>query len=76
MQFQDIFFDYQNEVQVNGFIVCKGSVGVFFVSVCDWQDFVSDDVICVIVEVDLCVLLLGLYVLGLFQVLVVCDLVL
>ena len=38
MQPQDILPDHQNEVQVNGLTVRKGSVGAFLASVRDWQD--------------------------------------
>ena len=43
MQPQDILPDHQNEVQVNGLTVRKGSVGAFLASVRDWQDAASND---------------------------------
>lgn len=73
MQPQDILPDHQNDVQVNGLIVRKGSVGAFLASVRDWQDPASDDATRATAEADLRGLLPGLHALGLFQVLAARD---
>jgi hypothetical protein len=73
MQPQDILPDHQNEVQVNGLTVRKGSVGAFLASVRDWQDPASDDATRATAEADLRALLPGLHALGLFQVLAARD---
>ncbi|MEV5120485.1 MAG: hypothetical protein ACN6PQ_05015 [Stenotrophomonas indicatrix] len=69
MQPQDILPDHQNDVQVNGLTVRKGSVGAFLASVRDWQAPASDDATRATAEADLRSLLPGLHALGLFQVL-------
>lgn len=68
MQPQDILPDHQNEVQVNGLTVRKGSVGAFLASVRAWQDATR-----AAAEADLRALLPGLHALGLFQVLAARD---
>lgn len=73
MQPQDMLPDHQNEVQVNGITVRKGSVGAFLVSVRDWQDPSSDPPTRATAEADLRALLPGLHALGLFQVLAARD---
>ena len=67
MQPQDILPDHQNEVQVNGLTVRKGSVGAFLASVRDWQDAASNDATRAAAEADLRALLPGLHALGLFR---------
>lgn len=73
MQPQDILPDHQNEVQVNGLTVRKGSVGAFLASVRQWQDPVSNAATRATAEADLRALLPGLHALGLFQVLAARD---
>ncbi len=73
MQPHDILPDHQNDVQVNGLTVRKGSVGAFLASVCDWQDPASDAATRAAAEADLRSLLPGLHALGLFQVLAARD---
>ncbi|WP_442253753.1 hypothetical protein ACS0OX_18755 [Stenotrophomonas pavanii] len=73
MQPQDILPDHQNEVQVNGLTVRKGSVGAFLASVRAWQDAASNDATRAAAEADLRALLPGLHALGLFQVLAARD---
>ncbi|QII30868.1 hypothetical protein G6052_19835 [Stenotrophomonas maltophilia] len=73
MRPQDILPDHQNDVQVNGLTVRKGSVGAFLASVRDWQDPASDAAIRAVAEADLRSLLPGLHALGLFQVLAARD---
>ena len=73
MQPQDILPDHQNEVQVDGLTVRKGSVGAFLASVRDWQDSAGDDATRATAEADLRALLPGLHALGLFQVLAARD---
>ncbi|WP_295558507.1 hypothetical protein [uncultured Stenotrophomonas sp.] len=73
MQPQDILPDHQNDVQVNGLTVRKGSVGAFLASVRDWQDSASDDATRAAAEADLRALLPGLHALGLFRVLAARD---
>lgn len=73
MQPQDILPDHQNEVQVNGLTVRKGSVGAFLASVRARQDPTSDDATRATAEADLRALLPGLHALGLFQVLAARD---
>lgn len=73
MQPQDILPDHQNEVQVNGLTVRKGSVGAFLASARDWQDPSSDPATRAIAEADLRALLPGLHALGLFRVLAARD---
>lgn len=68
MQPQDILPDHQNDVQVNGLTVRKGSVGAFLASVRDWQDPARDAGLRAAAEADLRGLLPGLHALGLFQV--------
>lgn len=67
MQPQDILPDQQNEVQVNGLTVRKGSVGAFLASVRHWQDPASSAATRATAEVDLRALLPGLHALGLFR---------
>lgn len=69
MQPHDILPDHQNEVQVNGLTVRKGSVGAFLATVREWQDPARDADLRAAAEADLRGLLPGLYALGLFQVL-------
>ncbi|MBW8776265.1 MAG: hypothetical protein JF596_14975 [Stenotrophomonas sp.] len=73
MQPQDILPDHQNDVQVNGVTVRKGSVGAFLASVRDWRDPASDSALRATAEADLRALLPGLHALGLFQVLAARD---
>ncbi|WP_148239648.1 hypothetical protein [Stenotrophomonas maltophilia] len=73
MQPHDILPDHQNDVQVNGLTVRKGSVGDFLASVRDWQDPASDVATRSTAEADLRALLPGLHALGLFQVLTARD---
>ena len=69
MQPHDILPDDQNEVQVNGLTVRKGSVGAFLATVREWQDPARDADLRATAEADLRGLLPGLHALGLFQVL-------
>lgn len=69
MQPHDILPDHQNEVQVNGLTVRKGSVGAFLATVREWQDPARDADLRAAAEADLSGLLPGLHALGLFQVL-------
>ncbi|HHA2469269.1 TPA: hypothetical protein ACOENV_003038 [Stenotrophomonas maltophilia] len=73
MQPHDILPDHQNDVQVNGLTVRKGSVGAFLASVRDWQDPASDVATRSAAEADLRALLPGLHALGLFQALTARD---
>ncbi|RRU75357.1 MULTISPECIES: hypothetical protein [Stenotrophomonas maltophilia group] len=73
MRPQDILPDHQNDVQVNGVTVRKGSVGAFLASVRDWQDPASNDATRAAAEADLRALLPGLHALGLFRVLAARD---
>ncbi|HEL2979221.1 TPA: hypothetical protein UMB92_002075 [Stenotrophomonas maltophilia] len=73
MKPEDILPDHQNDVQVNGLTVRKGSVGAFLACVRDWQDPASDLATRSKAEADLRALLPGLHALGLFQVLAACD---
>ncbi|MEG0185824.1 MAG: hypothetical protein RR704_20485 [Stenotrophomonas sp.] len=69
MQPHDILPDHQNDVQVNGLTVRKGSVGAFLATARQWQDPASDAGMRAAAEADLRDLLPGLHALGLFQVL-------
>lgn len=73
MQPHDILPDHQNDVQVNGLTVRKGSVGAFLASVRDWQDPAGDSATRAAAETDLRSLLPGLHALGLFRVLAARD---
>ena len=73
MQPQDILPDHQNEVQVNGLTVRKGSVGAFLATVREWQDPACDADLRAAAEADLRGLLPALHALGLFQVMTARD---
>ena len=73
MKPQDILPDQQDDVQVNGLTVRKGSVGAFLASVRDWQDPTGSDATRAAAEADLRSLLPALHALGLFQVLTARD---
>lgn len=73
MQPHDILPDHQNDVQVNGLTVRKGSVGAFLANARAWQDPASDPDTRATAEADLRALLPGLHALGLFQVLAARD---
>ena len=73
MKPQDILPDQQDDVQVNGLTVRKGSVGAFLASVRDWQDPAGSAATRAAAEAYLRELLPALHALGLFQVLTARD---
>lgn len=73
MRPQDILPDHQDQVQIDGVTVRKGSVGAFLASVRQWQDPASDAAARVVAEADVRALLPALRALGLFEVFAVRD---
>jgi len=73
MKPQDILPDHQDDVQVHGLTVRKGSVGAFLASVRDWQEPAGSTATRAAAEADLRELLPALHALGLFQVLAARD---
>ena len=73
MRAQDMLPDAQNQVERDGVIVRKGSVGAFLVNAKAWCDPAADTAARQTAERDLIELLPALRALGLFDVLAVKD---
>ncbi len=73
MRAQDMLPDAQNQIERDGVIVRKGSVGAFLVNAKAWCDATSDAAQRQAAERDLIELLPALRALGLFEVLDVRD---
>ena len=70
---QDMLPDAQNQVERDGVVVRKGSVGAFLVNAKVWRDPAADAAARQTAERDMIELLPALRVLGLFDVLAIKD---